>query len=145
MNKKNRHSRLFPALWIWIGLCAVFLAGCEASSVEQSERTPREAVESPGETESELFTEASEEAAESLSEAEEPEEETGMPDSEALMKILREQAVRREKRALQKKYLRLCRHAFGKDFTFAHMIHDDPSAVWEQILLQRRSAASPKT
>ena len=141
MNKKNRHSRLFPALWIWIGLCAVFLAGCEASSVEQSERTPREAVESPGETESELFTEASEEAAESLSEAEEPEEETGMPDSEALMKILREQAVRREKRALQKKYLRLCRHAFGKDFTFAHMIHDDPSVVWEQILLQRRSAA----
>ena len=141
MNKKNRHSLLFPALWIWIGLCAVFLAGCEASSVEQSERTPREAVESPGETESELFTEASEEAAESLSEAEEPEEETGMPDSEALMKILREQAVRREKRALQKKYLRLCRHAFGKDFTFAHMIHDDPSVVWEQILLQRRSAA----
>ena len=61
MNKKNRHSLLFPALWIWIGLCAVFLAGCEASSVEQSERTPREAVESPGETESELFTEASEE------------------------------------------------------------------------------------
>ena len=71
-----------------------------------------------------------------------PDASSSAGDSQSLLTLLREQAERQERKARQRRLLRLCRHAFGRDFTFARIIPQDPLEVWNDTLSQRRAAAA---